>query len=141
MKCINTSCTILFESPYWVGIFERKDDEEYSVSKFVFGKEPTAPELYNFILKSYPNKLRYIKTENNTDEIIRKKINPKKRQREAAKAMDEKGISTKAQQTLKIQYEKNKKQKKKISKVKKQELEKKKFELKQEKKKQKKRGH
>lgn len=140
MKSTNTSFIILFESPYWIGVFEREDDEGYSVSRFVFGKEPTAPELYRFILKHYPNILNYIETDNK-DKLTRKRINPKKRQREAAKAMKEKGISTKAQQALQLQYEQNKKRRKKISKMKKEELEKRKFQLKQEKKKQKKRGH
>jgi len=141
MKSINTSCTILFESPYWIGIFERNDEQGYSVSKFVFGKEPTPPELYIFFLRSYPNKLKYSKPSEDDIKITRKKINPKRRQREAAKATKEKGISTKAQEALQLQYEQSKQEKKKISKIRKQELERERFLLKQEKKKRKKRGH
>lgn len=142
MNCVNTSCIVLFESPYWIGIFERNDNGGYSVSKFVFGKEPTGPELYSFMLKCYPNKLNYSKpNEDMEKKLTRTKVNPKRRQREAAKAMKERGISTKAQEALKLQYEENKEKRKSISKAKKQELERKKFELKQEKKKQKKRGH
>jgi len=141
MKNINTSFSILFETPYWIGLFEKKGDEGYSVSKFVFGKEPTGPELYNFIVKYYPNGLSYSKPNEDIAKIIRKKINPKKRQREAAKAMEDRGVSTKAQEALRLQYEENKLERKKLSKLKKEELERKKFILKQEKKKQKKRGH
>ena len=142
MHCVNISCIVLFESPYWIGIFERTDNEGYSVSKFVFGKEPTGPELYNFILKCYPNKLRYSKTNEDMDKkLTRTKINPKRRQREAAKAMQEKSISTKAQEALRLQHEENKKKKKILSKARKLEIERQKFELKQEKKKQKKKGH
>ncbi|WP_432662349.1 YjdF family protein [Wukongibacter baidiensis] len=141
MKNINTSFSILFETPYWIGIFERNDDEGYSVSKFVFGKEPTGPELYNFIVRYYPNRLSYSKPNEEITKITRKKINPKRRQREATKAMADRGVSTKAQEALKLQYEEKKHERKELSKLRKQELEKRKFILKQEKKKQKKRGH
>jgi hypothetical protein len=141
MEYTNTSCTILFESPYWIGIFERSDEQGYSVSKFVFGKEPTSPELYNFFLRSYPNKLHYSNPTSDTTKIPKKKTNPKRMQREASKVTQERGISTKAQEALKLQYENNKQKRKKVSKIRKQELEREKFLLKQEKKKLKKRGH
>lgn len=141
MKNINASFSILFETPYWIGIFERNDDEGYSVSKFVFGKEPTGPEVYNFITRYYPNRLSYSKPNKDIAKITRKKVNPKKRQREAAKAMENRGVSTKAQEALKLQYEENKQERKTLSKLKKEKIEREKFILKQEKKKQKKRGH
>ncbi|MCT4564888.1 MAG: YjdF family protein [Maledivibacter sp.] len=142
MHYVNTSCTILFESPYWIGIFEKTDGKGYSVSRFVFGKEPTGPELYNFMIKYYPKQLSYSKPNEEMEKsLTRTKINPKRRQREAAKAMQEKSISTKAQEALRLQYEENKKQRKTASKAKKLERERKKFELKQQKKKEKKKGH
>lgn len=32
--------TILFDDPFWIGLYEREDDTEYSVCRIVFGAEP-----------------------------------------------------------------------------------------------------
>ena len=49
MKFYTIKVTIQFETPYWIGIFERNDDEGYAVARQVFGAEPTDPELYEFV--------------------------------------------------------------------------------------------
>ena len=35
-----STLTILFEDPFWVGLYEREEDGRYSVSKITFGAEP-----------------------------------------------------------------------------------------------------
>ena len=30
--------TILFDDPFWIGLYEREDDTEYSVCRIVFGR-------------------------------------------------------------------------------------------------------
>ena len=37
---MKSSLTVLFEDPFWVGIFERIDDGKLSVCKVTFGAEP-----------------------------------------------------------------------------------------------------
>ena len=49
---MQTRCklTVFFESPFWVGIFERIEDEQLTVSKITFGSEPKDNEIYDFIM-------------------------------------------------------------------------------------------
>ena len=44
--------TILFEDPFWIGIFEREDNGHYEICKITFGAEPKDYEVYDFILKN-----------------------------------------------------------------------------------------
>ena len=45
--------TVFFEEPFWVGIFERIEDDKLSVAKVTFGAEPKDYEVYQFLLKYY----------------------------------------------------------------------------------------
>ncbi len=46
-------CTIYFEDPFYVGIFERIDERGYSVARYVFGAEPSDAELLQFVRNDY----------------------------------------------------------------------------------------
>ena len=37
--------TILFDDPFWIGLYEREDDTEDSVCRIVFGAEPRDQEV------------------------------------------------------------------------------------------------
>jgi hypothetical protein len=43
------SFTLFFEDPYWVGIVEKADGEQYMVGRTVFGAEPSNAELLEFV--------------------------------------------------------------------------------------------
>ena len=45
--------TVCFEEPFWVGVFERIEDNRLSVSKMTFGAEPKDHEVYEFVLRHY----------------------------------------------------------------------------------------
>ena len=47
MKC---SLTILFEDPFWIGLYERFDEDKYEVCKITFGAEPKDYEVYELRL-------------------------------------------------------------------------------------------
>ncbi|EJE7235539.1 DUF2992 family protein [Clostridium sporogenes] len=131
--------TVLFDEPFWIGIFEKQDQDKIQICRVVFGQEPKDYEVYDFILKNYYN-LKF-SDPIDIDEKPKKKINPKRMQREIKKTVQEKGIGTKAQQALKLDHE-NKKTERKIklkeNRENKKEL---KFQKRQEKKFQKKKGH
>ena len=102
MKC---NLTILFEDPFWIGLYERIDENKYEVCKITFGAEPKDYEVYEFLLKNW-DKLKFspsIEIETAQD----RKINPKRMQREISSHLQNKGIGTKAQQALKLQHEQN----------------------------------
>ncbi|QZY57202.1 YjdF family protein [Crassaminicella profunda] len=136
---ITSKLTVLFEEPFWVGIFERTYDGRYEVSRIIFGPEPKDYEVYDVILKKF-NHIRFtnaIHAKNKKD----KKINPKRLQRKIREETKDKGIGTKAQLAIKLQHEENKVARKKKSKEKKEEEQRRKFELRQQKKKEKHKGH
>ena len=101
-----SSLTVLFETPFWVGVYERMDGGQYTVCKITFGAEPKDHEIWDFLLKNW-SKLKFsppIKAER----VEERKINPKRMQREIHSKLQEPGIGTKAQQALKLQHEQNK---------------------------------
>lgn len=131
--------TVLFEKPYWIGLFEVESEGKYNICKVTFGAEPKDYQVFEFILKNY-NKLDFGKKINCFD-VKAKKINPKKMQREIKKELKPEGMGTKAQEALKLQHELKKVERKKCSKKRREEEKEKMFLLKQQKRKQKRRGH
>ena len=53
-----SSLTILFEAPFWIGLYERTDSGKYEVCKITFGSEPKDYEIYEFLLKNW-HKLKF----------------------------------------------------------------------------------
>ena len=130
--------TVYFEEPFWVGVFERIEDGKLSVAKITFGAEPKDYEVQEYIQKYYFS----LKFSPVVDTVVKDiKRNPKRMQREAKKQMQETGIGTKSQQTLKLQQEQNKQERKVRSREKKEADELRMFELKQQKKREKHKGH
>lgn len=134
--------TLLIENSFWVGLFERTDHDGYAAARKIFGGEPTDAELYDFVLKNY-NELKF--TEPQEFQLIIKRKNPKRMQREVRREMNnaKKGLpsTTHAQEVLRLELEKNKKLKKTRSKAEKEARQEEKFQQKQEKRKKKHRGH
>lgn len=138
MDKVSAQTTVYFDGMFWVGLFERVENNKLTVARVVFGSEPSAPELYEFILKNGYN-LEYSPAVEATIREAHK--NPKRIQREARKLMQESGIGTKSQQALKKQQEQNKLERKANSRERKRAEEQRKFELKQQKKREKHKGH
>ena len=53
MDKVNGKLTVFFEEPFWVGIFERIEDNKLSVAKVTFGAEPKDCEVQEYIQKWY----------------------------------------------------------------------------------------
>ena len=45
--------TVFFEDPFWVGVFERFEDETLSVCRVTFGAEPKDCEIKDYVLRNY----------------------------------------------------------------------------------------
>ncbi|MGN1099743.1 MAG: YjdF family protein [Christensenellales bacterium] len=132
------SLTVLFEDPFWIGLYERTDGEYYEICKITFGAEPKDYEVYEFLLKNWKN-FRFsppIKTEIAEE----RKIKPKRMQREISVRLQNKGIGTKAQQAIKLQREQNKLERKSKSRERRETEQERKFALRQEKKKARRKG-
>ena len=130
--------TVFFEEPFWVGVFERVSDGQMSVCKITFGAEPKDYEVLEFILGQY-YKLKFSPA---VEVEVRKTAdNPKRRQRDAHKQVQNSGIGTKSQQALQMQREEMKTERKLISKEQKEAEKQRQFDLKQQKRKEKHKGH
>lgn len=133
-----SSLTILFEAPFWIGLYERTDNGKYEVCKITFGSEPKDYEVYEFLLKNW-HKLKF-SPPIQAEVAIERKINPKRMQREIQSQLQDKGIGTKAQQALKLQHERCKLERKTKSREQKEAEKDRQFAIRQEKKKAKHRG-
>jgi len=138
MDKMSGKLTVYFEDPFWVGVFEKVSDEKLSVSKMTFGSEPKDNEVRNFILKHY-SELKF----SPAVEVKLKKTadNPKRRQRNAAKQLQNTGIGTKSQQALQKQREEMKVERIQNRKEMREADRQKQYDLKQQKKKEKHKGH
>ncbi|MBZ9609662.1 YjdF family protein [Clostridium estertheticum] len=136
---ISINLNVFFEGVFWVGVFEKAYDGKYEVSKIVFGAEPKDYEVFDFILTTFYN----LKFSNplRTESVEKRKINPKRYQREIKKAMENKGTGTKAQLAMQLQHELIKTERKIVSKEEKEEERQLKYKLRQQNKKDKHRGH
>ena len=133
------SLTVLFEDPFWIGLFEMTDREVLHVCKVTFGAEPTEKEVMEFVDKNW-HRLQFSQAVDvaPTTEI---KKNPKRQLHEAKKQMQSQGIGTWSQQALKLQQEQNKIERKQRSKAEREAEKRRQFDLRQAKKKEKHKGH
>ena len=130
--------TVYFESPFWVGVFERIENGKLSVCKVTFGSEPKDYEVWEYVLKNYYQ----LKFSPAVDVIVKKEAtNPKRVQREARKQTAAIGIGTKSQQALQMQREENKLERKSVSREQREAEKQRQFELKQLRKREKHKGH
>ncbi len=133
--------TVLFEDPFWVGIFERCDPRGYCAARHVFGAEPTDAELFQFVVHHFAGLPFSQPSPALALDRPTTEVNFKRRQREARKIQVEARPSTKAQEALQAERERNKKTRHEMSKAEQDALESYKFHLRQEKHKEKHRGH
>lgn len=138
MQKTESKLTVFFESPFWVGVYERVADGKLEVCKITFGAEPKDYEVYDFLLHNW-HKLCFsppVKVEYRQDV----KINPKRLQRAIKKELEMHGVGTKSQQVLKQQQEENKIARRQKSRHQKEDNKQRQFALRQLKKKEKHRG-
>ena len=111
------SLTIYHDGQFWVGIIEVVEDGKFKAFRYVFGAEPKDTEILDFIHHKLLNLINQ-SIHSGLDVKIKsnKKINPKRLQRQVAKEINKVGISTKAQEAMKQEYEEKKKSRKKKSK-------------------------
>lgn len=125
-------------TPFWVGLYERIDNGKYEVCKITFGAEPKDYEVYDFLLRGW-RRLSF-SPPIAAESITERKMNPKRMRRQISRQLDDRGIGTKAQQTLKLQHKQNKIERKTIGRAQKEMEKERQFALRQEKKKARHRG-
>ncbi len=133
-----TRLTVYFDDPFWVGVFERMEDEKLSACKMTFGAEPRDHEVLELVLRQYYR----LKFSAAIDVVVKQSAdNPKRRQRNAKKQLQNNGTGTKSQQALAAQREALKTERKKVSRERKEAEQQRRFEIRQQKRKEKHKGH
>ena len=131
--------TVLFEDPFWIGLYEREEQGRYTAAKITFGAEPKDYEVYEFLQRNW-NDLRFSPAIS-ANTAPQQPRSPKRQLRLVRKQTQAIGMGTKAQQALKLQREQGKTAKKAKSHAEKEAEAQRKFALKQAKRREKHRGH
>ncbi|MDF3001726.1 MAG: hypothetical protein K0Q48_1845 [Bacillota bacterium] len=138
MSKIRAQLTVYFDDPFWVGIYERSEDNMIQACRILFGSEPKDYEIYAFINRNW-NQLSFSPPVPGSD-FEDHRINPKRLQRQIARQLTIPGVGTKAQQALKALQENQKAERTLKARMKKEQEKDRKFELRREKQKQKHKG-
>ena len=99
---VSSTLTVYHDSQFWVGLAEHVEDGRYGVARIVFGAEPPDEEILRFVVGKW-EKLSFFGDD--PTEANKPARNPKRRAREAAKALRQPAMGTKAQQVLANQRE------------------------------------
>ena len=99
---VSSTLTVYHDGQFWIGLAEHVEDGRYGVARIVFGAEPSDEEILQLIVGKW-EKLAFFGDD--PTEASKPAKSPKRRAREAAKALKQPAMSTKAQQTLAAQRE------------------------------------
>ncbi|RNL48090.1 YjdF family protein [Paraeggerthella hongkongensis] len=135
---VSSTLTVYHDGQFWVGIVEHVEEGRLGVTRIVFGAEPSEGEILRFVASEW-EALSFFGDARSDEPKLAK--SPKRRQREASKALDKSAVSTKAQQVLADRREARKRAAVKLRKLKHDEEKRARFEQRSEKRKKKKRGH
>jgi len=94
---VSSTLTVYHDGQFWVGLAEHVEDGRYGVARIVFGAEPSDEEIQKFVTSKW-EKLSFFGGK--PAEASKPAKNPKRRAREAAKALKQPAMSTKVQQAL-----------------------------------------
>ena len=99
---VSPTLTVYHDGQFWIGLAEHVEGGRYGVARIVFGAEPSDEEILQFVVSEW-GKLSFFGDD--PAEASKPAKNPKRRAREAAKALKRPAMSTKAQQALANQRE------------------------------------
>ena len=94
---VSSTLTVYHDGQFWVGLAEHVEDGRYGAARIVFGAEPSDEEILRFVVNKWA-KLSFFGPD--PTEASKPAKNPKRRAREAAKALKQPAMSTKARQAL-----------------------------------------
>lgn len=131
---------VYFDGQYWVGLVLEESENHRRVGRFIFGDEPSPNQIFEWAKKGCPG-LILTEVLPGEDQDQPSRVNPKRLQREARRALENKGLGSFAQDQIRKAIEKNKKTSQTKSREKRLIEERARFDKLQLKKKKKKRGH
>lgn len=137
---MNSKFMVYFEDPFWVGYAETTDGSERRVARIVFGAEPHDAEVFMLVTRGY-GQLQYRLVAADGEAPASEPVNPKRRRREAARAVRPGQGLTHARETLSRLREEQAQEKRQRRSVNRREAAAQAYLLRREKNKKRKRGH
>ncbi|WP_442603941.1 YjdF family protein [Paenibacillus sp. KN14-4R] len=104
--------TVFYNGQYWVGVVEHQIGSKLKVCQFIFGAEPKDGEVMSFIQHQMPKLLSLARQQIEITPPCERRINPKRLARQIAKETQVRGVSTFAQEAMKLEIESRKKDQK-----------------------------
>jgi hypothetical protein len=132
--------TVFYDGQFWVGVIERTTEEGLFASRHIFGAEPRDEEILEFVLNDLGRIIDQQTVAVPIEKKRRKRVNPKRLAREAARQMKEEPVSSKSQAAIQAQYEANKQEKRVAKREQRQQAQEERWQKKQAKAKQRHRG-
>ncbi|UNK19423.1 YjdF family protein [Paenibacillus sp. N3/727] len=132
--------TVYFDGQFWVGVVEENDNGKLKAGRYIFGPEPKDDEILAFIHKDLCELISKLSQDVDITTTSDRRVNPKRLARQVAHELSMKGISSYAQEALKLEYEKRKKEKQVYTRQQRDEMKERKRELRVQKAKAKHRG-
>ena len=99
---VSPTLTVYHDGQLWVGLAEHAEDRTYGVARIVFGAEPSDEEILRFVTSKWAELAFF---GGDPAEASKPARNPKRRAREASKALKQPAMGTRAQQALAAQRE------------------------------------
>jgi hypothetical protein len=138
-KMMEGKCSVYFDPPFWVGIFEIYDEGRYQVARHVFGTEPNDPQLLEFARRGYS--LLDFSTPAHVHEKSEPVKNYKRRMREIREQLKTPVRSTRSQEAIKRENESRAKHREELTREQRAAEVERKFQLHKERRAEKHRGH
>ncbi|WP_277062515.1 YjdF family protein [Solobacterium moorei] len=104
---VSSTLTVYYDGQFWVGLVKHVEDGRFGIARIVFGAEPSDEEILQFVMAKWEKLVFFGDEPTETREPAK---NPKRRIREALKALKQPAMSTKAQQALADQREAKKRE-------------------------------
>jgi len=115
--------TVFHDGHFWVGVVEEKEDcGKLRAAKLIFGSEPSDQEVLEFVQHRLHEVASRLSRPVETPVSEERRKNPKRLAREAARELHMKGISSYAQEALKLEHETRKKERQVFSRQQKEEM-------------------
>ena len=99
---VSSTLTVYHDGQFWVGLAKHVEGGRYGAARIVFGAEPSDEKILRFVVNKWA-KLAFFGDD--PAEASKPAKNPKRRAREASKALKQPAMGTKAQQALASQRE------------------------------------
>lgn len=100
--------TVYFDGQYWVGVVEEVTDDGLKACRHVFGAEPSNREVRVFVRDRMLALLGETSRTVERQDLVVRRVNPKRLARQVAREAQKAGVSTYAQEALKKELESRK---------------------------------